>query len=179
MITLVIGTPDSGKSEWAENIVTKLKKSEKAAYIATMIPFDDEGTARIEKHRKKRQGKGFITYEKSTSVDELIPVLKKDKINICLLECISNLVGNEIYLEENSDINDEDLINMIESEVINLGKGLDHLVIVANLFEFEDSFDDETKRYVQIQNEVTEGLKSKVDRYYIKQGEKFILYENN
>ena len=32
-------------------------------YVATMRPFDEEGEKRIERHRRMRDGKGFLTVE--------------------------------------------------------------------------------------------------------------------
>lgn len=179
MITLVIGTPDSGKSDFAESLLMELKQDKKLAYIATMVPFDDAGIKRIEKHREKRKGKGFITYEKATAVDELASEFKKDGISIGLLECVSNLSGNEIYAETNQNKDDSEVVEIIVSELSALSREMEDLVIVANYFDLEESFDEETVRYINIQNQVTDRLKEASDRFYIKEGDSFKLYENH
>lgn len=97
MFTLIIGGAASGKSEMAESHVQRLPDSPRI-YIATMQPFDDECLARIAKHQAMRRDKGFETLERYTDLAggaELVP----DGANV-LLECMSNLVANEIYSPE-------------------------------------------------------------------------------
>ena len=101
MIILVLGTPDSGKSRIAEDLAMELAAGQDKLYIATMIPFDEEGRARIEKHRKMRDGKGFVTVEKAVRVDSLIEEQPDLNEKCCLLECMSNLVGNEMHDSRN------------------------------------------------------------------------------
>ena len=188
MIVLVLGRPDSGKSKIAEDIVMRLAEgldpdaarsgaSDHAGavspaasagmdklYIATMIPFGEEGIRRIEKHRKMRAGKGFLTVEKYTEVDSLIGEIRDLGGKCCLLECMSNLVGNEMHDPRNLSLPDEDLEKLITEEVLALGKSCGHLVVVANCFLTEDeSYDDETRRYVRIADHVNEILKDRAD----------------
>lgn len=59
MTTLIIGYPDSGKSAMAERMVTEMSEPGERVYLATMIPFGQEGRDRIARHRKLREGKGF------------------------------------------------------------------------------------------------------------------------
>ena len=70
MIILIIGYPDSGKSELAEQMVTEMSAPGERIYLAAMIPYGEEGSARIGKHRKMREGKGFITIEAPFDVSE-------------------------------------------------------------------------------------------------------------
>ncbi len=94
MFTMIIGGAASGKSEMAESHVLRLGVSPRL-YIATMQPFDEECLARIAKHRAARRDKGFETLERYTSLAgaaELVPM----GANV-LLECMSNLIANEIY----------------------------------------------------------------------------------
>lgn len=183
MIILVLGTPDSGKSKMAEDIVMQLAaglatgaaRGEAAGpsasagmdklYIATMIPFGEEGDRRIEKHRKMRAGKGFVTVEKYTEVDSLIGEIGNLSGKCCLLECMSNLVGNEMHDPRNLSLPDEELEKRITEEVMALGKSCGHLVVVANSFLTDDAgYDDETRRYVRIAGHVNEMLKAGADR---------------
>ncbi len=62
MLTLIIGGAASGKSEFGENLVLSLPGQR--VYTATMEPWDDECLARIRKHRRQREGKGFLTLER-------------------------------------------------------------------------------------------------------------------
>ena len=61
MLRLIIGGSASGKSEYAERLVCSLPG--KRIYVATMEPFGEEGRERIARHRKLREGKGFVTAE--------------------------------------------------------------------------------------------------------------------
>ena len=91
MLTLVIGGAASGKSEFAENLVLTLPG--RRVYVATMEPYDRECLARIEKHRRQRAGKGFLTLERYRDLGGLeVPT----GANV-LLECMSNLLANELY----------------------------------------------------------------------------------
>jgi phosphoribosylaminoimidazolecarboxamide formyltransferase/IMP cyclohydrolase/phosphoribosylaminoimidazolecarboxamide formyltransferase len=56
----------------------------------------DETMKKIERHHRLRAGKGFRTLEKYTDLSEL-EIPKNQGI---LLECISNLVANELYRED-------------------------------------------------------------------------------
>ena len=189
MIVLVLGTPDSGKSKIAEDIVMRLaaglditgspaeeggrNESGRLAapagmdklYIATMIPFGEEGDRRIEKHRNMRAGKGFLTVEKYTEVDSLIGEITDLDRKCCLLECMSNLVGNEMHDPRNLSLSDEELEKLITEQVLALGKSCGHLVVVANRFLTEDAgYDDETRRYVRIADRVNEIMKAGADK---------------
>ena len=94
MIHLVTGGSGSGKSEYAENWLTgRNKKDGTYIYIATMQPYTEETMKKIERHHRLRAGKGFRTLEKYTDLSEL-EIPKNQGI---LLECISNLVANELY----------------------------------------------------------------------------------
>ncbi len=60
-----------------------------------MQAFDEESHRRIRRHRHMRAGKGFETIERYTELDELL--IPKDCV--VLLECMSNLVANEMFQE--------------------------------------------------------------------------------
>ena len=189
MIVLVLGRPDSGKSKIAEDIVMRLaagldpdaarsgasghagavspaaSSGMDKLYIATMIPFGEEGIRRIEKHRKMRAGKGFLTVEKYTEVDSLIGEITDLDRKCCLLECMSNLVGNEMHDPRNLSLSDEEPEKLITEQVLALGKSCGHLVVVANRFLTEDAdYDDETRRYVRIADRVNEIMKAGADK---------------
>ena len=91
MFTLLIGGSASGKSDLAEGMVCRLPGPR--LYIATMQAFDDECRARIARHRARRAGKGFSTVE-SPLAAQLAGVPAGAN---ALLECLSNLVANEMY----------------------------------------------------------------------------------
>ena len=63
MLILISGGAGSGKSEFAEGLITA-SGLEKRVYLATMKVWDDESVRRVEKHRAMRAGKGFVTVER-------------------------------------------------------------------------------------------------------------------
>ena len=62
MVTLITGGSGSGKSAYAESVITGFGEHERI-YIATMYPFDEESHERIRRHRKMRGEKNFQTLE--------------------------------------------------------------------------------------------------------------------
>ncbi len=189
MICLVLGTPDSGKSAKAESIVMDISGQDKRYYIATMVPFGEEGKKRVEKHRKMREGKGFETIECPARVHELISKLPNLKDSTCLLECMSNLIGNEMHEPKKSDsrkiaevetnkVNegnnkknaveeDRGLCDKIIDSVMMLAGNVRNLVIVSNRFSLEaEGYDEDTRRYVALVDMVNKELKKRVDEVY-------------
>jgi len=173
MITLIIGTPDSGKSALAEklaveqakaNDISRPKNQSRLIYLATMIAYDEAGRKRIEKHRKQREGKGFITIEKAMEIFDDSELFQTE--DTVLLECITNLVGNEMY--ENTEkylgpseknilkIDGEAVSDKIAKDIEKLSLVVRNLVIVSNRFSDQEmaSYDDETRKYMETVNRV-------------------------
>ena len=116
MMTLVMGGAASGKSEFAEQMVLQTEILPRY-YIATMQPFDKECCLRIEKHRKMRAQKQFETIECYTGLAHLHLPQK----GAVLLECMSNLVANELYSPEGAG---EETLSAILTGVEQLASGL-------------------------------------------------------
>ncbi len=170
MIVLVLGTPDSGKSEKAESLVMELSctKEEQRYYIATMIPFGEEGKKRVQKHRQMREGKGFVTIECPVKITEALGKISSPNMATCLLECMSNLIGNEMHDAENQHQKDDmELCALIVDEVMSLAGCVRNLVVVSNSFPLQDEgYDEDTRRYVQLVDMVNKELKQRVDKVY-------------
>ncbi|MDD3192543.1 MAG: bifunctional adenosylcobinamide kinase/adenosylcobinamide-phosphate guanylyltransferase [Oscillospiraceae bacterium] len=92
MFAFVAGGAASGKSAWAEAAAMAL--GGRKIYIATMEPFGEEASARIQKHRAARQEKGFQTVEIYTGMDRRARAICGDTV---LLECMTNWMANEMY----------------------------------------------------------------------------------
>ncbi|MBD7912987.1 bifunctional adenosylcobinamide kinase/adenosylcobinamide-phosphate guanylyltransferase [Clostridium cibarium] len=142
MLILITGGSGSGKSERAEEISASFK-SENLIYIATMFPYDDECLKKIERHRELRKEKNFLTIEKPINLKKIeIP-----KNSTVLLECISNLVANEMYLEDGSK---ELTVSEILKGIEKLQKNSDNLIIVTNeVFSDGINYDEETQKYIK------------------------------
>lgn len=106
MLHMVYGGSASGKSSYAESFALSLQGDGRLLYIATMYPYkwntteiDPEMMQRIERHRAMRADKGFDTVECYRHVEHIMA----KRQDVLLLECMSNLLANEMYLEPDSD----------------------------------------------------------------------------
>ena len=91
MFHVVTGGSGSGKSAYAEQCILDFQ-GENRIYIATMYPFDEESHRRIARHRAMRAEKKFTTMERYTDLEHLTIPSGAD----VLLECMSNLVANDV-----------------------------------------------------------------------------------
>lgn len=143
MIVLVIGGSGSGKSEYGENLAVSLKH-ESLIYIATMEPLDEESRLRIRKHQDMRKDKNFVTIECFTGLDQ-ITFPKKSTV---LLECMSNLVANEMFSPTGAK---EKTYQRILCGIKNLAKQSEHLILITNnVFEDGCQYDLETIAYMKV-----------------------------
>jgi adenosylcobinamide kinase/adenosylcobinamide-phosphate guanylyltransferase len=155
MMILVVGKPDSGKSVRAEALALELARDGKKIYLATMEPFGEAGQRRIEKHRRLRAGKGFVTVEKPLALKELESEFQG---SVCLLECVSNLVGNEMHAPGREGWDPRQVADLVIDEVRWLASQAKELVAVTNEFGLEEDFDEDTRKYVEITSLVNSGL---------------------
>ena len=88
MIAVVCGGASSGKSAFAEQLALSLPAPH--LYVATMRHGDGETEKRIERHKRQRAGKGFITVELAHE-----DFGDRSRTGTVLLEDLSNLVLNE------------------------------------------------------------------------------------
>lgn len=201
MITLIMGGSGSGKSAYAEDYaLTQAGKSLKY-YIATMQIYDAEGQRKVERHRKLRAGKGFITIEQPTDIAEaglqIVTVQQSEcrqKMNMvevsgaadeveekrsasiagdereetqnastALLECMSNLVANEMFSSEQMPDVDT-VVEEIVQGIASLTSQLSHLVIVSNnVFEDGIEYDETTLRYIEALGRINTRLAEMAD----------------
>ena len=98
MMTLVIGGSGSGKSTYAEKISVELGGQSNKYYLATMKVYDKEIQQKVERHRRLRSGKGFLTIEQPIRIQKALEKMEAGS-RIALLECISNLTANEMFAE--------------------------------------------------------------------------------
>lgn len=161
MLYLVLGRPDSGKSKLAEELVCKEHSTKERYYIATMIPFGIEGQKRIDRHKKLRRGKGFVTIERPFDVDEAVcDIIQAQNANV-LLECVSNLVANEMF-ERRTEVSE--LLDVIAGQIKRLNERVKNLYVVSNTFENEEGeYDAETRAYIEATSKVNQMLADMAD----------------
>lgn len=147
VFTVVCGGSGSGKSEYAENIITTYKKENpenKLMYIATMMGDDEETKRKIQRHRTMRKDKGFETIECFFGLKHIW--LEED--GIVLLDCLSNLVSNECFGKGGAG---DRAVEEILQGVKLLKERSKHLVIVTNdVFSDGIAYDDYTKWFMKV-----------------------------
>lgn len=101
---LVTGGAGSGKSAYAEQLVTRIREernrkglSTSLIYLATMHRDNSaEFQKRLRRHLALRAGKGFATWEAENNLVRILSGIRQDQI--ILLEDLPNLLANEMYL---------------------------------------------------------------------------------
>lgn len=166
MLVLITGGSGSGKSAYAEDYITKLSKDCRKYYIATMQVYDEEGQEKVFKHQKMREGKGFLTIEQSTEIHQAVDKMEKNTTveNIALLECISNLVANEMFREgqiRNCTLVKKSIIGGIE-ELLKTVK--DFIIVTNNVFEDGITYDETTANYIRAMGEINQELAKMADK---------------
>lgn len=174
MLHIVYGGSASGKSSYAESFAMSLQGEGRLLYIATMYPYkwntteiDPETMQRIERHRAMRADKGFDTVECYRHVEHIVA----KRQDVLLLECMSNLLANEMYLEQDSDdgglaetmsevekagVGMSETLSPVSKKIVqalvNLSTRVQELVIVTNDV-FSDggslTYDESTREYVK------------------------------
>lgn len=161
MLHIVYGGSASGKSSYAESFAMSLQGEGRLLYIATMYPYkwntteiDPETMQRIERHRAMRADKGFDTVECYRHVEHIVA----KRQDVLLLECMSNLLANEMYLEPDGNAGSDmaetmsPVSNKIVQALVNLSTRVQDVVIVTNDV-FSDggslTYDESTREYVK------------------------------
>ena len=174
MLHIVYGGSASGKSSYAESFAMSLQGDGRLLYIATMYPYkwnttelDPETIQRIKRHRAMRADKGFDTVECYRHVEHIVA----KRQDVLLLECMSNLLANEMYLEQDSDdgglaetmsevektgVGMSETLSPVSKKIVqalvNLSTRVQDVVIVTNDV-FSDggslTYDESTREYVK------------------------------
>lgn len=195
MITLITGGSGSGKSAYAEKYICHVSNEngyKEKYYIATMQVFDDEGQRKIDRHRRLRAGKGFITIEQPRDIQNAVSKLQSENClktgRSALLECMSNLVANEMFpsvdasgiqaaeaekeaLDAPENMKDYETAQIshvskkVLKEVSILSENVAELVIVTNnVFEDGVCYDESTMNYIKAMGIVNRGLAAMAER---------------
>ena len=190
MVILVTGGSGSGKSEYAERLLTLLQKKNRI-YIATMKPYGEESLERIRRHQLQRKDRGFTTVERYRDIGKLAAhktgtgPAKRDEAseqNVLpphcgvLLECMSNLAANEMFDTENvcecpEKEGKEDgserlrrLCSKICHDIHDLAVNTDNLVIVTNeIFSEACDYMGDTVRYQELLGRINQRLGNMAD----------------
>ena len=165
MIVLVYGGSACGKSQFAEDTICRLSEEKSKYYIATMqVGDDEENIERVAKHREMRKEKGFMTIECQVSLEKALDEMDDSKN--ALLECVSNLVANEMFFD-GEIIGKEDTVRKVKDGLSKFAEGTENLVIVTNnIFESDSDYDEITLSYMDALGEINSFLAMLADEVY-------------
>ena len=156
MLVVVTGGSGSGKSALAEDQVVSFGEAERV-YIATMFPFDEESKKRVQRHRNMRSGKGFETIECYTDLAQV----RVSKGSTVLLECMSNLVANEMFEEQGAH---DRTVSEVTKGIENLLEQAAHVVIVTNeIFSDAVVFDGDMDSYLEYLGKINQAAAQRAD----------------
>ena len=165
MMVLIIGGSGSGKSAYAEEYIGILSGECNKYYLATMQVFDEEGKKKVARHQKLRKNKGFLTIEQPIEIEKTLPKIKAG--SSVLLECISNLTANEMFLSEDTKKQTRSYTEVTDSVVEgiqSLKQKAGHLVIVTNnVFEDGIVYEEGTMEYLRAIGSINEKLADMAD----------------
>ena len=154
MIILILGGSGSGKSEFAEKLA--MECSGKKFYIATMAVKDEESLKKVKRHRDMRSGKNFKTIE----AERNLTLVNIDGGTV-LLECISNLVANEVFGDGGCA---ENAYQVIRNGINELSQKSENFIVVSNeIFSDGIIYDGETVKYIALLSKVNDYLSKLAD----------------
>lgn len=168
MLYVITGVSGSGKSEYAENLAVRLAAGAPLYYVATMEPYGQEGQARIKRHHALRSGKGFQTIECYRNIEYIINYIGQFECreSTILLECMSNLLANELFGNQCKELVTEKIqlpkeafsvqiasrsvADRLLKEMSHISRQCRHLIVVTNeVFADGIEYAPETQEYIR------------------------------
>ena len=162
MLELVTGGSGSGKSAYAESRICEWNRQDPKPlfYIATMYPYGEETEKKIERHRMLRKGKGFETLEWYTGLKLHLEEGSLQGSDV-LLECMSNLVANEMFEEQGAH---DRTVSEVTKGIENLLEQAAHVVIVTNeIFSDAVVFDGDMDSYLEYLGKINQAAAQRAD----------------
>ena len=158
MLYLVTGGAGSGKSAFAEGLITASPHATRV-YLATMQGGDGESERRIARHRAMRAGKGFVTLERPRDLAGA-PVPEGSAV---LLEDLSNLTANEYF----SPLGPAGAGERVLAGVAHLCERAALVVVVANeLYSDGLAYGGDTAAYLTCLAGLARAIAARADRVY-------------
>jgi adenosylcobinamide kinase/adenosylcobinamide-phosphate guanylyltransferase len=157
MRVLLTGGSACGKSTFAEQLALRLPAPH--YYLATMRPFDEETLERIARHRKARRTKGFLTVERDV---DIAGVAFSEGATV-LLECLCNLVANELF--DDAGAVDEATFDRVLAGLTSLEERCENLIVVTNDVGrgSPGSYHPSTRLYVEVLGRLNAVLAERFD----------------
>lgn len=108
--TFVLGGAASGKSEWAESLAILYDMP--MVYLATGQVFDDEGAARVEVHKKRRDARWRTVEAPYEVATELGALTAKE---VVLIDCATMWLSNQMLAENDLENAQQALLKALET----------------------------------------------------------------
>lgn len=184
MMFFITGGSASGKSEYAERLAERLAEFPKGGqassaafgpdrrvpllYLATMYCDGEEARARIERHQRQREGRGFSLME--APKPEYLQAVPDS--GVILLDCLSDFTANTLFSgvcgagvrqicekAEPRDGRDRRTVTEVTEGILRLREKCDHLIIVSDaVFSDGTIYDEETERYIRVLGHICTAL---------------------
>ncbi len=158
MKIFISGGCKNGKSSIAEKISYELSKENNLLYyLATMKPSDNEDKARIKKHINDREKYNFKTIE----ISENINTLDVDENGTYLLDSITALLSNEMFMGDEVNLNANVKVKNDLDEILDKPKN----IIMVSDYIYSDAiiYEDLTEKYRANLGDVDKFIASKSD----------------
>ena len=156
-ITLVTGGQRSGKSTFA--METALSESDHPVYLATSRVYDPEHAARIERHKRDREGKGWETVEEDT-------VLSRHDVSgrTVVIDCVTLWANNNLF-----DLgDDEECLERLRKDFDAFVSQNAHFIFVTNEIGMCDqSLNGLQRRFTSLLGWFNQYIASKADEVYL------------
>ncbi len=172
MLYLFYGGQNSGKSRLAEDFAVALRNQATAnsdveiplVYLSTMMPFGKEGASIAERRESHSSEKGFVTIEQYTDIANVdVP-----KNSVILLECVGNLLANEMYAvvvnkeATNHKIVTPDPVKVVMDGILAIEeKCCDLIVVSADVSDGCEDMSNSIEMYIQHLQKTNEELNKK------------------
>lgn len=153
MFTLITGGSKCGRSALGERLLegfTGMKY-----YIAAMQPYGEEAQAAIARHRRMREGKGFVTIEQYTALETLMLPAGC----AVLLECTGNLTANEMFTAGEADPTER-----ILAGIGRIARTAAELVVIHSEVGADGiAYPPETAAYIRVMGQLGQALGGRAD----------------
>lgn len=149
-LILILGGSASGKSEYAEQYAVRLSgASRRCYYIATMEDTGEESLHRIRKHQERRRQMQFCTVECYRNIATLVQQNRIQENAVVLLECLTNLLANEMFHAPGNGSFTECLPDKLVLDIQKLCKIADVIVVSGDVSRDGCTYDASTMEYIR------------------------------
>ena len=146
MNIFISGGNKNGKSGYAQDAAVKLAAGGKLYYVATMIPYDDEDRARIDKHIENRAGMGFETIEAGRDIQKVFDTA--DESGTFLVDSTTALLLNEMFPNSYSEKADSEAAKRSIAGLLEIADRAANVVFVSDyIYSDAARYDEFTEEY--------------------------------